>query len=50
MRRRRSIIKTIAGNYQRKATIGATSLVYEMLWGEKPKRGRRKKREENNEG
>lgn len=41
--RRRNIIKTIAGNCQRKATIGATSLVYQAIFGEKPKRGRKKK-------
>ena len=45
--RKRSVIKTIAGNCQRKATVGATSLVYQAIFGEKPKRGRKKK---NGEG
>lgn len=43
MARKSSILKTMAGNAQRKATIGKTTAVYMALWGEKPKRGRPKK-------
>lgn len=38
--RKRSVLKTIAGNYKRKATNAAISATHELLFGEKPKRGR----------
>lgn len=41
-------LKRAASNYQRKATIGKTTAVYELMWGEKPKRGRPKKSESSN--
>lgn len=40
MARKRSVLKTIAGNYKRKATNAAISATHELLFGEKPKRGR----------
>lgn len=41
--RKRSIIKTIAGNVKRKATNAAITTAYIAMWGEKPKKGRKKK-------
>lgn len=40
--RKTGILKTMAKNYKRKATIGATTALYQVMWGEKPKRGRKK--------
>lgn len=42
--RKRNALKTIAGNYQRKATNTAITATHELLFGEKPKRGRPKKK------
>lgn len=41
--RKKSIGKTIAGNYKRKATNSAIAATHILLFGEKPKRGRPKK-------
>lgn len=46
MARKKSIFKTIAGNYKRKATNAAISATHEFLFGEKPKRGRPKKKQD----
>lgn len=40
--RRTGILKTMAKNYKRKATVSATTALYQAMWGEKPKRGRKK--------
>ena len=44
MRKPSGILGTLAKNTQRKATIGATTALYTLMWGEKPKRGRPKKK------
>lgn len=38
-----SPLKAVAKKYQQKATYSATSGLYTLMWGEKPKRGRKKK-------
>ena len=45
MRRRKpaGVLGSIARNSQRKATMTATKMVYEVLFNEKPQTGRRKK-------
>ena len=43
MREPLSPLKAVAKNYQQKATYSATSGLYTLMWGEKPKRGRKKK-------
>lgn len=40
--RKRSILGTMAGNAQRKATNAGTKLVYKTLFGEEPKRRKKK--------
>lgn len=47
MRKPRGILGNYAANMKRKAAMAATSGVYEFMWGEKPKRGRPKKKKEN---
>lgn len=42
-RGRKCGLKRAASNAQRKATIGKTTAIYELMWGEKPQRGRPKK-------
>lgn len=32
------VLRSLAKESQRKATMGATTAVYELIWGEKPKR------------
>lgn len=32
------VLGSLAKKSQRKATMGATTAVYELMWGEKPKR------------
>ena len=32
------VLGSLAKESQRKATMGATTAVYELIWGEKPKR------------
>lgn len=46
MARKRSVLKTIAGNYQRKATNAAITATHILLFGEKPKRGRPRKKQD----
>lgn len=46
MRKPSGILGSIAKNQRRKATIGATSALYQVMWGEKPKRGRPKKKKD----
>lgn len=36
------VIGSLAKENQRKATVGATTAVYELMWGEKPKRKKKK--------
>lgn len=36
-------LKKAASNYKRKSTMAKTTALYELMWGEKPKRGRPKK-------
>lgn len=43
MRKQLSPLKAVAKKYQQKATYSATSGLYTLMWGEKPKRGRKKK-------
>lgn len=43
MRKPLSPLKAVAKKYQQKATYSATSGLYTLMWGEKPKRGRKKK-------
>ena len=43
MRKPLSPLNAVAKNYQQKATYSATSGLYALMWGEKPKRGRKKK-------
>ena len=43
MRKPLSPLKVVAKKYQQKATYSATSGLYTFMWGEKPKRGRKKK-------
>ena len=45
MRKPLSPLKAVAKKYQQKATYSATSGLYTLMWGEKPKRGRKKKYE-----
>lgn len=40
--RKRTILGTMAANSKRKATYNATKAVHELLWGEKPKKGKKK--------
>lgn len=37
------VLGSLAKESQRKATIKATTAIYEFMWNEKPKRGRKKK-------
>ena len=41
--RKSSLLGRLAKNAKRNATMGATTALYELMWGEKPKRGRKKK-------
>lgn len=41
-------LKRAASNAQRKTTIGKTTAIYELMWGEKPQRGRPKKNSSSN--
>ena len=43
MRKPLNPLKAAAKKYQQKATYSATSGLYTLMWGEKPKRGRKKK-------
>lgn len=43
MRKPLNPLKAVAKKYQQKATYSATSGLYTFMWGEKPKRGRKKK-------
>lgn len=45
MRMRKSLnpLKATAKKYQQKATYSATTGLYTLMWGEKPKRNRKKK-------
>lgn len=43
MRKPLSPLKAVAKKYQQKATYSATSGLYTLMWGEKPKRSRKKK-------
>lgn len=43
MRKPLNPLKAVAKKYQQKATYSATSGLYTLMWGEKPKRGRKKK-------
>lgn len=43
MRKPLSPLKAVAKKYQQKATYSATSGLYTLIWGEKSKRGRKKK-------
>lgn len=36
-------LKKAASTYKRKSTMAKTTALYEIMWGEKPKRGRPKK-------
>ena len=36
-------LKVTAKRYQQKATYSTTAGLYTLMWGEKPKRGRKKK-------
>lgn len=45
MRKPLSPLKAVAKKYQQKATYSATSGLYTLMWGEKPKRGRKKSRD-----
>lgn len=40
--RKRTILGTMAANSKRKATREATKAVYELMWGEKPKKSKKK--------
>lgn len=40
--RKTGILRTMAKNYKRKATVEATTALYQAIWGEKPKRGKKK--------
>lgn len=44
-RRSMSMLTKMASDYKRKNTNKSISAVYELMWGEKPKRGRPKKRD-----
>ena len=37
------VLGSLAKESQRKATIKATTAIYELMWNEKPKRGKKKK-------
>ena len=41
--RKSSLLGRLAKNAKRNATMNATTALYELMWGEKPKRGRKKK-------
>jgi hypothetical protein len=41
--RKSSLLGRLAKNAKRNATMSATTALYELMWGEKPKRGRKKK-------
>lgn len=43
MRKPLSPLKAVAKKYQQKVTYSATFGLYPLMWGEKPKRGRKKK-------
>ncbi len=43
MRKPCGILGSMAKRAKRNATIGATTFVYQGLYGEKPKRGKKKK-------
>ena len=43
MRKPLNPLKAAAKKYQQKATYSATAGLYTLMWGEKPKRGRKKK-------
>lgn len=45
MARKRNIMRQVAGNIKRNNTNKSVSAVYELMWGEKPKRGRPKKKD-----
>lgn len=45
MRKPLSPLKAVAKKYQQKATYSATSGLYTLMWGEKPKRGRKRNRD-----
>ena len=41
--RSKSVLGAVARNVKRNATNKSIGAVYELMWGEKPKRGRKKK-------
>lgn len=43
--RKSSLLGRLAKNAQRNVTMNATSALYQIVWGEKPKRGGRKKKD-----
>lgn len=43
IRKPAGVLGSLAKESQRKATIKATTAIYEFMWNEKPKRGRKKK-------
>lgn len=43
IRKPAGVLGSLAKKSQRKATIKATTAIYEFMWNEKPKRGRKKK-------
>ena len=45
MRKPTGILGSLAKKTKQKATVGATTAIYTAMWGEKPKRGRPKKKQ-----